>query len=69
LEGRRATSHPDARAQLAAGAVVDERVVVDGPVVTSQSAGTAMEFAFKLVELLCGEEKAAEVNQGVLARL
>jgi len=28
-----------------------------------------MEFAFKLVELLCGKEKAAEVNQGVLARL
>ncbi|MCX7824601.1 MAG: DJ-1/PfpI family protein [Verrucomicrobiae bacterium] len=69
LEGRRATSHPGSRAQLVAGQVVDERVVVDGPVVTSQAAGTAMEFAFKLVELLCGREKAVEVNQGVLARL
>ncbi len=69
LEGRRATSHPGSRTHLTAGEVADERVVVDGPVITSQSAGTAMEFAFKLVELLCGREKAAEVNQGVLARL
>ena len=69
LRGRRATGHPGSRALLLAGEVVDERVVVDGPVVTSQSAGTAMEFAFKLVELLCGKEKAVEVNQGVQARL
>jgi protein deglycase len=69
LEGKRVTSHPGVRAQLAAGQIVDDRVVVDGPVITSQSAGTAMEFAFKLVELLCGRDKAAEVNQGVLARL
>ncbi len=69
LEGKRATCHPGSLAQLGAGAVVDERVVVDGTVVTSQSAGTTMEFAFKLVELLCGREKAAEVNQGVQARL
>lgn len=69
LQGHRATSHPGVRGTLVAGQVVNERVVVDGPVVTSQSAGTAMEFAFKLVELLCGRDKAAEVNEGVLARL
>lgn len=66
-----ATSHPTVRAEVAAAAksVSDERVVVDGDVITSQSAGTAMEFAFKLVELLCGPAKVAEVNRGVLARL
>lgn len=69
LAGKRATSHPGSRSQLTAGEVVDERVVVDGPVITSQSAGTAMEFAFKLVELLCDKDKVAEVNHGVLARL
>src|ERR1051326_1953610 len=71
LDGHTATSHPSVRKEIAALAakVRDERVVVDGPVVTSQSAGTAMEFAFKLVEILCGAEKAAEVNKGVLARL
>ena len=49
--------------------ISDQRVVIDGPIVTSQAAGTAMEFAFALVEILCGADKAAEVNRGVLARL
>jgi 4-methyl-5(b-hydroxyethyl)-thiazole monophosphate biosynthesis len=70
LKDRTATSHPSVRAEVAsvAAKVSDARVVVDGPIVTSQAAGTAMEFAFKLVEILCGPEKAAEVNRGVLAR-
>ena len=71
LDGRAATSHPVVRDEVTTRAArySEERVVVDGPVITSRSAGTAMEFAFKLVEILCGPEKVAEVNQGVLARL
>ena len=71
LKDRTATSHPSVRAEVAAAAkaISDERVVIDGPVITSQAAGTAMEFAFKLVEILCGPEKVSEINRGVLARL
>jgi len=71
LKDRTATSHPSVRVEVAAsaGQISDERVVIDGPVVTSQAAGTAMEFAFALVEILCGAAKATEVNRGVLARL
>ena len=71
LEGRTATCHPSVRQEISTRAkrFSDDRVVVDGPVVTSQAAGTAMEFAFKLVEILCGPEKAIEVNSGVLAKL
>ena len=43
--------------------------MVDGNIITSQGPGTAIEFAFKLVEMLLGKEKAAEVNKGVLARI
>ena len=70
LTGHVATGHPSVRAELAtaAGRLSDERVVVDDLIITSQSAGTAMEFAFKLVEILCGSATAAEVNRGVLAR-
>ena len=70
LTGRVATSHPSVRAELAGkvGRISDERVVVDGLIITSQSAGTAMEFAFKLVEILCGPAAAIEVNRGVLAK-
>jgi 4-methyl-5(b-hydroxyethyl)-thiazole monophosphate biosynthesis len=71
LKDRTVTSHPTVRAEVTAGAkeFSDQRVVVDGFVITSQAAGTAMEFAFKLVEILCGADKATEVNCGVLARL
>ena len=71
LHNRAATSHPSVREEVeaVAGKYSDDRVVVDGPVVTSRAAGTAMEFAFKLVELLVGPEKAKEINQGVMARL
>lgn len=66
---RTITSHPSVRAELIAAKISDERVVVDGNIVTSQGPGTAVEFAFKLVELLYGPEKVTEVNKGVLARI
>jgi 4-methyl-5(b-hydroxyethyl)-thiazole monophosphate biosynthesis len=69
LQGRRATAHPSVRDRLRAGAIAEERVVVDGTLVTSQAAGTAMEFAFRLVEILCGPDKVREVNRSVCARL
>lgn len=71
LDERAATSHPVMRDEVAARArhYSEDRVVVDGRVITSRAPGTAMEFAFKLIELLCGSEKVAEINRGVLARL
>lgn len=71
LAGRTATCHPSVRAEVAAqaGRISDARVVQDGNVITSQAAGTAMEFAFELVKVLCGPAAVAEVNRGVLATL
>lgn len=69
IDGRTVTSHPTARHELQGGNVIDERVVVDGNIITSQGPGTAMEFSYKLVETLFGKEKVNEVNSGVLARL
>jgi len=68
-KGRRATGHPSVWEKLDAREVADERVVVDGNIITSQGPGTAMEFAFALVEVLYGKEKAGEINKGVLAEL
>jgi 4-methyl-5(b-hydroxyethyl)-thiazole monophosphate biosynthesis len=48
---------------------IDNRVVVDGKIVTSQGPGTAMEFSMKLAEILVGKPKVEEVNKGVLAQL
>lgn len=67
--GKIVTSHPTVRAKLEKEKLSDDRVVVDGNIVTSQGPGTAIEFAFKLVEILMGKDKVAEVNRGVLARI
>lgn len=42
------------------------RVVVDGRRITSQAPGTAMEFAYALVERLCDRAKVLELEAGIL---
>ncbi|HHZ84062.1 MAG TPA: DJ-1/PfpI family protein [Nitrospirales bacterium] len=69
LHGKTVTSHPTVKDKLGEAMYKDERVVVDGRLITSQGPGTAMEFALALVEHLEGKEKMLEVNEGVLARL
>ncbi len=68
LQGRKATVSPSGKSQVQACAnFSEERVVVDGNLVTSRSPGTALEFALKLVEVLMGKEKMLEVKAQTLA--
>jgi len=61
-------SHPSVQAQFPAGQIQsDQRVVVDGKLITSLAAGSAMEFAFEIVRQLRGSDAVAKVNQGVHA--
>jgi 4-methyl-5(b-hydroxyethyl)-thiazole monophosphate biosynthesis len=61
-------SHPSVQAQFPAGQIqAKERVVVDGKLITSLAAGSAMEFAYEIVRQLRGAEAVAQVNQGVHA--
>lgn len=69
LKNAVATSHPSVRDQMIDIDYSEERVVVDGNIVTSRSPGTALEFSLKLVEILFGRERMDIVNQGVMARL
>ncbi|MEZ6197330.1 MAG: DJ-1/PfpI family protein [Planctomycetota bacterium] len=63
---RAVTSFPSFEKECACAEYRRERVVVDGPVVTSRGAGTAMEFALTLVEELVGAEKAEELAAAML---
>ncbi|KAF2689506.1 DJ-1 [Lentithecium fluviatile CBS 122367] len=58
------TSHPSVKGEVEGGGWTysEERVVVDGRVVTSRGPGTAMLFSLTIVELLCGKEKRDEVQ-------
>lgn len=69
LKGRRATSNPGFQHVLAergADLLPSEPVVVDGNVITSQGAGTAMPFALEIVRHYLGDEAVERVRAGVV---
>lgn len=68
LRGVAVTAHPSVRKELAGALVQDApRVVRSGSVITSQGAGTALEFALALVSDLCGPARAEELARSMVA--
>jgi len=67
LKGSNATIYPGCRDMLTDAEYMDERVVKDKKIITSQGPGTAIEFAIKLVEVFISAEKAEEIKKDVLA--
>ncbi|MBR4188930.1 MAG: DJ-1/PfpI family protein [Kiritimatiellae bacterium] len=67
LEGKRFTCYPGVEKGLAAGGKwLDDPVVVDGRLVTSQGPGTAVAFALALAECLEGLDAAQRTAAGML---
>jgi len=66
--GRRVTSHPASRAVVepAAAAWLDQAVVEDGCLVTSQAAGTTLALALTLARRLAGAEVAVRVARDMI---
>ena len=61
-------SHPSVHARFPAGQIQPtERVVVDGKLITSLAAGSAMEFAYAIVRQLRGADAVGKVNLSVHA--
>jgi len=64
------TSHPAVQAEFPKGQIQDgKRVVVDGKLITSLAAGSAMEWAFEIVRQLRGSDAVGKINQGVHAEV
>ncbi len=59
LEGRRFTAYQSVRPDLGGG--LDERVVIDGKIITSCGPGTALEFGLALLAYLDSQEVADRV--------
>jgi 4-methyl-5(b-hydroxyethyl)-thiazole monophosphate biosynthesis len=66
LEGRRYTAHFSAAGELPR-ILADQRVVVDGNILTSRGAGTALDFGLLLVEKLVSAEKSREIARSICA--
>ena len=61
LEGRRVTSHFSVKDEIVGAVWVDEPVVVDSNIITSQGPGTSIDFALTIVGQLEGMDKINEL--------
>lgn len=67
LAGRRYTAHPSAATELTA-IIADEPVVVDGRIITSRGAGTALPFALAVLQAVAGPEAAEKIALSICAQ-
>lgn len=68
LAGKTYTSHSGSREELTAGTWVDQAVVRDGNLITSQAPGTAFAFGLALIEALDTHEMVQKVAAGLHVR-
>lgn len=66
LEDRRYTAHFSVAKELP-HILKDERVVVDGKIITSRGAGTSLDLGLVLIEQLFSAEKAREIATAICA--
>ena len=64
LEGHTFTSYPSVASDIDTGTRVDEVVVRDGNIITSQGPATTLPFAYALVEALGGD--AEPLREGMM---
>ena len=66
LAGKKATCYPGFEGELKGAETHRAPVVRDGNVITGAGMGVAAEFALELVAALCGKDKAALLEKGIL---
>lgn len=64
LDGRRFTAHRSVHGVLTEA--LDDRVVIDGSLITSRGAGTALDFALELVARLAGQAASDKVAADIM---
>lgn len=68
--GKRVTSYPSFAEEIKTAGYLysEDRVVVDGNLITSRGPGTAFEFALAIVKKLLGDEKMQQVKDPLLLK-
>ena len=58
LNGKKATCHPDYKNKMSGTIVTNEKVTIDGNIITGYSLGCCFDFAFKIIKELNGTDAA-----------
>lgn len=65
LKGKNATCFPGFEDFMQGAELGENKVYADGQIITGKGAGVAVEFSIKLVEVLCGKERAEKMKQSL----
>ncbi|XP_065061111.1 Parkinson disease protein 7 homolog [Rhopilema esculentum] len=65
-KGKKITSHPSVKEKFDGYSYQEQTVVTDNNMITSRGPGTAFDFAFEVVNALCGEETVKEMKKPML---
>lgn len=65
LNGRKACCYPGFENELKGAEVLDQRVLLDGNIITGKGPGAAIEFSLKIVEVMSGYKKSQQVRLGL----
>lgn len=68
LKNRKAVCYPGFEDALLGAEVLHDSVVADGKIITSRGAGTAVDFALKIIACVCGEDESEKIRKGILYR-
>lgn len=68
IKGRDITSYPGFEENLKSGNYLEKDVVLDGNLLTSRGPALAIDFTFKIVEYLLGNEKVESLKKDILYR-
>ena len=66
LEEKNATCYPGMEAEMTGAFMNSRPAVADGKVITGMAAGTAFDFALKLIEVLRGKQAADAIAAGIV---
>ncbi|MGM0548737.1 MAG: DJ-1 family glyoxalase III [Bacillota bacterium] len=68
LDGKKATSYPSFDKDMSSCNYQNDRVVIDGNLITGRGPGVAMEFAMTIVEYLIDEETKRELQKSMIVK-
>jgi 4-methyl-5(b-hydroxyethyl)-thiazole monophosphate biosynthesis len=66
IDNKKATCYPGCENKMAVAIMSEDAVVIDGNIITSRSAGTAIPFALEIISALMGETVEESVRDAIL---